>query len=294
MTTAPQTSVLSVSFTKMKAVRGSPTAGFSSAARVLGRCGMDASESSADDSSGRQHVNVLLELSEEDPCRDSGSRLQMHFRSAWQDAVEGWRRLPCSPLRPQSQRRGRAKPEPAPAHCLLCADLDAPAAPEPAHLEASEPPALRPSMRNTSVHAQLPGDEPRRSPAVAKPHTGQAMKDTAAAPRIRSFSVLPPVRESRMLQKKLTEDSSSPTGSDLICAHRFTGIHFTPPNDSAPSPPPQFPLPLGGRHFSRQEELGRSSTRSSREYTDCLKAQALRRAEAHPLILIGTRVQMPM
>ncbi|KAF4101594.1 uncharacterized protein si:ch73-103b9.2 [Onychostoma macrolepis] len=183
------------------------------------------------ESSGRQHVNVLLDLSEEDCCREHSIHL-LQNRTGWEDAVEGWGRFPPFGVFLQPPRKGKKnKQDIIDSHCLLCADLNLSDLPiycsagnamktfrktAPNLLDLAEETdssssdelySLSLSLQNMSeplISKLLSGDEQytQKSPSVFHYHTEpcQILKENTVALSIRSFSVLPPVKESRNLR----------------------------------------------------------------------------------------------
>lgn len=187
------------------------------------------------ESSCRQYVNELLDLSEEDYCRENNMHLfQSH--TGWQDAVEGWGRLPPCALFLQQQKKGKNKQDIIDSHCLLCADLKLSDLPiycpagnalktfrktAPTLLDLSKETqnnfsstssdelySFSLSLQNMSgplINKLLSGDEQytqKKLPSVCNYHTEpcEMLKEKRVAFSIRSVSVLPPVRESRNLR----------------------------------------------------------------------------------------------
>ncbi|KAK2894915.1 hypothetical protein QQF64_011991 [Cirrhinus molitorella] len=338
------------------------------------------------ESSGRQYVNVLLDLSEEDCCREHNVQL-LHSRTGWEDAVEGWGRFPPFGVFLQPPRKGKKiKQDIIDFHCLLCADLNLSDLPiyysagnalktfrktAPTLLDLAEEAdssssdelySFSLSLQNMSeplINKLLSGDEQHiqnKSPAILHYHTEpcQILKENRAALSIRSFSVLPPVKESRNLRnyslfKKVEPtdfhpaEAMMPDVADAAAGERLsvdcdTGNVFKDLTDFIPeensyrlkaspstkhwlsqdsnhlpsifnvtfpnkyglpcstvsntSPQSSYPL---GRNL-RQEELPRPSTRNSISYRlhSGHKTRDLKRPEAHRLMLIGTRVHIPM
>ncbi|XP_073706033.1 uncharacterized protein C16orf46 homolog [Garra rufa] len=339
------------------------------------------------DSSGRQYVNVLLDLSEEDLCREHNVHL-LQSRTGWEDAVEGWGRFPPFGVFLQPPRKGKKiRQDMIDVHCLLCADLNLSDLPiycspgnalktfrktAPTLLDLAEEAdssssdelySFSLSLQNMSeplFNQLLSGDEQRtqnKSPAICHYHTEpcQILKDNRAALSIRSFSVLPPVKESRNLRnyslfKRVEPTDCHPaeavipaaTGAvaagERLSVDCDTGSVFKALTDFIPeengyrlngspstkhwlsqdsnhlpsifnvtfqnkygkpsstvsntSPQPSYPL---GRNL-RQEELPRPSTRNNISYRlhSGHKTRDLKRPEAHRLMLIGTRVHMPI
>ncbi|NP_001121872.1 uncharacterized protein C16orf46 homolog isoform X1 [Danio rerio] len=314
------------------------------------------------ESSGRKYVNVLLDLSEEDYCIENNVYL-LQSRTGWEDAVEGWARFPSFAAFPQSQRKGKNKQDVIVSHCLLCADL------KPSELDSQTP--LNPakethntlssptsdelysfslSLKNMSgplINKLLSGEElsaQKKSPTVCyyQPESCQLLKEQTVGLSIRSFSVLPPLKESRIFLKSVQPTDWHPAEEDKNMTPRDTSVEgkisagndiktlmdFTPGENSYKckgalgtkhclsqdntqlpstyninfqnkyefhsSALPQFPAPLG-RNF-RQEELTRSSTRNNTSHRlfSSHKTRDLKRPEAHRLMLIGTRVHMPL
>ncbi|KAK7160689.1 hypothetical protein R3I93_008374 [Phoxinus phoxinus] len=312
----------------------------------------------------RQYVNELLDLSEEDYCRENMSQ----SRTGWEDAVEGWGRLPPFAVLLQLQRKGKNKQDIIDSHCLLCADLklsDLPiyypagnalkTAPTLQDLAKETQNTIRPptssdelysfrlSLQNMSgplVNKLLSGDEQckqNKLPSVCHYHTEpcQMVKEKRVAFSIRSVSVLPPVRESRNLgsnsvfkrdwhQAEVTK-AMMPGTTDAATAgatgnvvevlnfipgensYRFKGSPNTKhwlSQDSTQLLPTfnitfqnkyELPSSTVGQNL-RQEELTRPSTRNNTSYRlySGHKTRDLKRPEAHRLMLIGTRVRMPV
>ncbi|XP_077104273.1 uncharacterized protein C16orf46 homolog [Siphateles boraxobius] len=326
------------------------------------------------ESSCRQYVNKLLDLSEEDYCREHNLHL-LQSRTGWEDAVEGWGRLPPFAVLLQLQRKGKNKQDIIDSHCLLCADLsDLPiyypagnalktfrkTAPTLQDLAKETQNTVRPptssdelysfslSLQNMSgplINKLLSGDEQCKQnylPSVCHYHTEpcQMLKEKRVAFSIRSVSVLPPVRESRNLKSNSVFKRAESTGwhqaevtkammpgaTDAVTAgatgnvievltnfipgensYRFRGSPNTKhwlSQDSTQMLPTfnitfqnkyELPSSTVGRNF-RQEELIRPSTRNNTSYRlySGHKTRDLKRPEAHRLMLIGTRVRMPV
>ncbi|CAM4578451.1 unnamed protein product [Leuciscus chuanchicus] len=322
------------------------------------------------ESSCRQYVNELLDLSEEDYCREHNMHL-FQSRTGWEDAVEGWGRLPPFAVLLQLQRKGKNKQDIIASHCLLCADLklsDLPmyypsgnalkTAPTLQDLAKEPQNTVRPptssdelysfslSLQNMSgplINKLLSGDEQckqNKLPSVCHYHTEpcQMLKEKRVAYSIRSVSVLPPVREFRNLRSNSVfkrEQSTDwhqaevpkammPKATDAVTAgatgnvvevltnfipgensYRFKGSPNTKhclSQDSTQMLPTfnitfqnKYELPSVGRNL-RQEELTRPSTRNNTSYRlySGHKTRDLKRPEAHRLMLIGTRVRMPV
>ncbi|XP_016108443.1 uncharacterized protein C16orf46 homolog [Sinocyclocheilus grahami] len=343
------------------------------------------------ESSGRQYVNVLLDLSEEDCSREHNIH-SLQSRTGWEDAVEGWGTFPPFGAFLQLPRKGKKiKQDTIDSHCLLCADLNlsdlpiycsagnalktfrktAPTlldlAEETDNSSSDELYSFSLSLQNMSeplINKLLSGDEQckqNKSPSVCHYHIEpcQIQRENRVALSIRSFSVLPPVKESRnqrnyslfkrveptdchpaeVVTKAMMPDATGAvTDGEILSVSGDTGnvfkalIDFIPEENGyrlkrppstkhwlsqvnnhlpsifnitfqnkydLPSSPvsntlPQSSYPLG-RNL-RQEELTRPSTRNNtsyRLYSDH-KARDLKRPEAHRLMLIGTRVHMPM
>ncbi|XP_026105800.1 uncharacterized protein LOC113077690 [Carassius auratus] len=183
------------------------------------------------ESSGRQYVNVLLDLSEEDCYREHNINL-LQSRTGWEDAVEGWGTFPPFGVFLQPPRKGKKiKQEIIDSHCLLCADLNLSDLPiycsagialktfrktDPTILDLAEETdnsssdelySFSSSLQNMSeplMNKLLSGDEQctQKSPSVCYYHTEpcQILKENTVAFSIKSFSVLPPVKESRNLR----------------------------------------------------------------------------------------------
>ncbi|KAK9958517.1 hypothetical protein ABG768_010631 [Culter alburnus] len=187
------------------------------------------------ESSCRQYVNELLDLSEEDYCREHNMHLFQN-RTGWEDAVEGWGRFPHFAVFLQQQRKGKNKEDIIDSHCLLCADLKLSDLPiycpagnvlktfrktAPTLLDlaketqntfsstsSDELYSFSLSLQNTPgplINKLLSGDEQctqNKLPSVCHYHTEpcQILKEKSVAHSIRRVSVLPPVRESRNLR----------------------------------------------------------------------------------------------
>lgn len=210
-------------------------------------------------------------------------------------------------------------------------------------------------MPEPLINKLLSGDEEckqNKSSSVCHYHTEpcQILKENRAALSIRSFSVLPPVKESRNLRNyslfkglepaevMMPDATSAVTADERLSIDCDTGSVFKTLTDFIPeensyrlkgSPStkhwlsqdsnhlpsifnvtfqnkyglpsstvsntlPQSSYPLG-RNL-RQEELTRPSTRNNTNYRlhSGHKTRDLKRPEAHRLMLIGTRVHMPM
>ncbi|XP_067275847.1 uncharacterized protein si:ch73-103b9.2 [Pseudorasbora parva] len=185
------------------------------------------------ESSCSQYVSELLDLSEEDYCREH--RI-FNSCTGWEEAVEGWGRLPPFAVFFQQQRKAKNKQDIIDSHCLLCADLKLSDLPSycpagnalktfrktsPTLLDLSKEThnnfpstssdelyTFSLSLQNMSgplVNKLLSGDEQctqNKLPSVCHYHTEpcQMLKEKRVAFSIRSVSVLPPVRESRNLR----------------------------------------------------------------------------------------------
>ncbi|XP_043120597.1 uncharacterized protein si:ch73-103b9.2 [Puntigrus tetrazona] len=212
-------------------------------------------ESNAE-SSGRQYVNVLLDLSEEDCCREHNIHV-LQNRTGWEDAVEGWGRFPPFGVFLQTQRKGKKiKRDIIDSHCLLCADLHFSNLPiccsagnsvktfrktDPTLLDLAEETdsfssdelySLSLSLRNISeplIDKMLSEDEQRaqKLPSVCHHQTEpcQIPRENTVALSIRSFGVLPPVKESRnySLLKRVEPTGCHPSEITKAMAPDATG-----------------------------------------------------------------------
>ncbi|XP_072551138.1 uncharacterized protein C16orf46 homolog isoform X2 [Salminus brasiliensis] len=71
----------------------------------------------------REHVNALLDISEEHSFQEL-EPYEVQNQVGWEEAIQGWGRAASLVCLLQAQRKGRkVKPEPVDSHCLLCADL---------------------------------------------------------------------------------------------------------------------------------------------------------------------------